>query len=76
MDDGHRVCMGAEHDPSAGKFHGSCVRCGDPWPCLAERQWDRIREAFANAAKGAEDAARIREAAAEMEYANACRGRG
>ncbi len=29
----HRVCCGAEHDPSQGKLHGCCVICGVPWPC-------------------------------------------
>jgi len=29
----HRACIGAEHDPAAGKLHGYCVVCGIPWPC-------------------------------------------
>lgn len=51
IDDGHRAATGAEHDPQNGKLHGCCVRCGVPWPCEAENQWQRIRDLLESAAQ-------------------------
>ena len=50
MNDGHRACIGTEHDPVNGKLHGYCVRCGTPWPCEAEQQWIDLRTTLVQAA--------------------------
>lgn len=64
LDDGHRAAIGAEHDPNAGKLHGYCVRCGVPWPCAAEQQWQNVRDELIKAAEFDRMAAAARHQAA------------